>query len=66
MRAKLAGLSFFVFMGAGICSAQTAATQAGYSTVYCSGFVSDQKVPDATRVVSAEETSKYCLHAATT
>jgi hypothetical protein len=55
MRAKLAALSFFVFMGAGICSAQTAPTQAGFSTVYCSGFVSDQKVPDATRVVSGEQ-----------
>ena len=42
-------------MGAGICSAQTAPTQAGFSTVYCSGFVSDQKVPDATRVVSGEQ-----------
>ncbi len=63
MRAKLAGLSFFVFMGAGICSAQTAATQAGYSTVYCSGFVSDQKVPDATRVVSAEESNVKILFA---
>jgi hypothetical protein len=57
MRAKLAALSTFVFMGAGICSAQTAPTQAGFSTVYCSGFVSDQKVPDATRVVSGEQSN---------
>jgi hypothetical protein len=55
MRAKLAALCTFVFAAAGICSAQTAAaTQTSFSTVYCSGFVSDQKVPDATRVVSAE------------
>ena len=58
MRAKLAALCTFVFAGAGICSAQTASpTQANYSTVYCSGFVTDQKVPDATRVVSAEQTN---------
>jgi hypothetical protein len=61
MRAKLAALSIFVFMGAGICSAQTAATQADYSTVYCSGFVSDQKVPDATRVVSGEQSNVKVL-----
>jgi hypothetical protein len=61
MRAKLAALSIFVFMGAGVCSAQTAATQADYSTVYCSGFVSDQKVPDATRVVSGEQSNVKVL-----
>jgi len=44
-------------MGAGICSAQTAPSQPGYSTVYCSGFVSDQKVPDATRLVSGEQSN---------
>jgi hypothetical protein len=59
MRAKLASLSIFVFIGAGICSAQTGAgpTQVGYSTAYCSGFVSDQKVPDATRLVSGEQSN---------
>jgi hypothetical protein len=57
MRAKLAALCTFVFAGAGFCSAQAAPTQTSYSTVYCSGFVSDQKVPDATRVVSAEESN---------
>jgi hypothetical protein len=61
MRAKLAALSIFVFVGAGICSAQTAATQTDYSTVYCSGFVSDQKVPDATRVVSGEQSNVKVL-----
>jgi hypothetical protein len=59
MRAKLAALCTFVFAGAGICSAQTspATSQATFSTVYCSGFVSDQKVPDATRLVSGEQSS---------
>jgi hypothetical protein len=61
MHAKLAALSIFVFMGAGICSAQTGPTQPGFSTVYCSGFVSDQKVPDATRLVSAEQSNVKIL-----
>jgi hypothetical protein len=55
MRAKLAALSLSVSIGAGICSAQNAPPQASYSTVYCSGFVSDQRVPDATRLVSGEQ-----------
>jgi hypothetical protein len=59
MRAKLAALCGFVFVGSGICSAQTGPgpTQAGYSTVYCSGFVTDQKVPDATRLISGEQSN---------
>src|SRR5690242_2503016 len=59
MRAKLAALCGFVFVGSGICLAQTGPgpTQAGYSTVYCSGFVTDQKVPDATRLVSGEQSN---------
>jgi hypothetical protein len=62
MRAKLAALCTFVFAGAGVCSAQSApSTQANYSTVYCSGFVTDQKVPDATRVVSGEQTNVKIL-----
>jgi hypothetical protein len=61
MRAKLAALSVFVFTGAGICSAQTAPSQASYSTVYCSGFVSDQRVPDATRLVSGEQSNVKVL-----
>src|ERR1700675_2761702 len=64
MRAKLAALCTLVFAGAGICSAQTAnPTQAGYSTVYCSGFVSDQRVPDATRLVSGEQSNVKILFA---
>jgi hypothetical protein len=64
MRAKLAALCTIVFAGAGICSAQAVApTQAGYSTVYCSGFVTDQKVPDATRVVSGEQSNVKLIFA---
>jgi hypothetical protein len=63
MRAKLAALSIFVFIGAGICTAQTAPPQVSYSTVYCSGFVSDQRVPDATRLVSGEESNVKILFA---
>ena len=59
MRARLASLSIFVFAGAGICSAQTAPapSQVGFATAYCSGFVTDQKVPDATRLVSGEQSN---------
>jgi len=63
MRAKLAALSLFVFIGAGICSAQTAPPQASFSTVYCSGFVSDQRVPDATRLVSGEQSNVKIMFA---
>jgi hypothetical protein len=59
MRAKLAAVCGFVLVGAGICSAQTGPgpSQAALSTVYCSGFVTDQKVPDATRLVSGEQSN---------
>ena len=63
MRAKLTAVSLFVFIGAGICSAQTAPPQASYSTVYCSGFVSDQRVPDATRLVSGEQSNVKIMFA---
>jgi hypothetical protein len=62
MRAKLAALSIVVFAGAGICSAQNGPAQTGYSTVYCSGFVSDQRVPDATRLVSSEQSNIKILY----
>jgi hypothetical protein len=59
MRAKLAALCVFVFAGAGICSAQTGAAplRVGYATTYCSGFVSDQKVPNDTRLISGEQSN---------
>jgi hypothetical protein len=67
MRANLAALCLSIFAGAAICSAQTApdAAPAGrqtvdYSSVYCSGFVSDPKIPDDIRVISGEQ-SNYKL-----
>jgi hypothetical protein len=59
MRAKLAALCTIVFAGAGICSAQTSvvAPQATFSAIYCSGFVTDEKVPDATRLISGEQSN---------
>jgi hypothetical protein len=59
MRAKLAALCVSVFASAGICSAQTASapSQVGFYTAYCSGFVTDQKVPDGTRLVSGEQSN---------
>ena len=63
MRAKLAALCTFVFAGAGICAAQSAApTQTNFSTVYCSGFVTDQKVPDGTRLVSSEQSDVKIIY----
>lgn len=64
MRAKLASLSIFVFAAAGVCSAQTVAPrQADYSSVYCSGFFTDQKVPDATRLISGEQSNTTIIFA---
>src|SRR5258708_6497195 len=64
MRAKLAALCVSVLSSAVVCSAQTApeATpgttgQPDYSSVYCSGFMSDPKVPDEIRVISGEQSS---------
>ncbi|MGB2590837.1 MAG: hypothetical protein WBG02_04640 [Candidatus Acidiferrum sp.] len=59
MRAKLVSLSVFALLGAAVCSAQTGPgpTQVGFSTAYCSGFVTDQKVPDETRLVSGEQSN---------
>lgn len=57
MRAKFAALCICALVSAGVCSAQTSPTQAGYSTVYCSGFVTDQRVPDAIRLISGEQSS---------
>jgi hypothetical protein len=59
MRAKLAALSVFALAGASVCSAQapSVATQPDYTSVYCSGFVSDQKMPDGIRLVSGEQST---------
>jgi hypothetical protein len=64
MRAKPAALFVAILSSAVVCSAQTdpqatpvSARQADYSSVYCSGFLSDPKVPDDTRVVSGEQSN---------
>jgi hypothetical protein len=63
MRARIAILSLSVFLGAAVSSAQNAApaappiSQVDYSTVNCSGFVSDQKVPDEIRLISGEQSN---------
>ncbi len=69
MRANLTAMSLFVFVGTGVCSAQTArqaapvAKQADYAAVYCSGFVTDQKIPDSTRLISSEQSSHKIIYA---
>src|SRR6202035_3594232 len=59
MRANLAALCLSIFAGATVLSAQTVSTgkPVDYSHVYCSGFVSDPKVPDEIRVVSGEQSA---------
>ena len=63
MRAKLAAFCVSILASAGVCAAQTpagaptASGQVDYSKVYCSGFVSDPKVPDDIRVISGEQSS---------
>lgn len=63
MRARIALLSLSVFLGAAVSSAQNAPQaappipQIDYSTVNCSGFVTDQKVPDEIRLISAEQSN---------
>lgn len=59
MHAKFVSVSAFALLAAGICSAQTGAgpAQVGMATAYCSGFVTDQKVPDETRLVSGEQSN---------
>jgi hypothetical protein len=63
MRARIAVLSLSVILGAGVSSAQNVAPpapaipQIDYSTVNCSGFVADQKVPDEIRLVSGEQSN---------
>jgi hypothetical protein len=66
MRARLAALIISGCLGAAISSAQTpqqgapTTPQPDYSFVYCSGFVSDPKVPDEIRIISGEQ-SNYKL-----
>jgi hypothetical protein len=62
MRAKLAAFCVSILVSAGVCAAQTPTGtipngQVDYSKVYCSGFVSDPKVPDDIRVISGEQSN---------
>jgi hypothetical protein len=62
MRARLAAFCVSILASAGVCAAQTPAGtnpngQVDYTKVYCSGFVSDPKVPDDIRVISGEQSS---------
>lgn len=67
MRARIAVLSLSSLLGAAVSSAQNA-PQAGpvlpqidYSSVNCSGFVTDQKMPDETRVISGEQSNRKII-----
>ena len=67
MRAKLAAFCVSILASAGVCAAQTPAGtnpngQVDYSKVYCSGFVSDPKVPDDIRVISGEQSSYKLIY----
>jgi len=63
MRAKLAAFCVSILASAGVCAAQAPAGtpsqtgQVDYSKVYCSGFLSDPKVPDDIRVISGEQSN---------
>lgn len=62
MRAKLAAVSLSFAVSAAVCSApaappQVTVTQPGYTSINCSGFVTEQKVPDEVRVISGEQSS---------
>jgi hypothetical protein len=61
MRANLAALCLAAFAGAGVCYGQSATApavttlQPGYSTVYCSGFLKDTRLPYDLYLISGEE-----------
>src|SRR5256886_1515199 len=63
MRARIVVLSLSVFLSAAASSAQNvtpaapAIPQIDFSTVNCSGFVADQRVPDEIRLVSGEQSN---------
>lgn len=63
MRARLAALSLVVLLGAAVSLAQDApqaapvVRQTDFTSVNCSGFVTDQKVPDGIRLISGEQTN---------
>jgi hypothetical protein len=62
MRANVAGLCLLVLLGTGVSSAQNAqpapaGVQPDASSIYCSGFYTDQKVPDELRLISGEQSN---------
>jgi len=63
MRARIAVFSLLVFLGAVGSSAQNtpqaapAISQIDYNNVNCSGFVTDQKMPDEIRLISGEQSN---------
>src|SRR5256886_3443763 len=69
MRAKIVVLSLSVPLAAAISSAQNAPQAApqnppvDYSAVHCSGFVTDQRVPDEVRLVSGEQSNYKSIFA---
>jgi hypothetical protein len=68
MRANVAGLCLSFFLGSVMCSAQDApqvmpaTSQPDASSVYCSGFVTDQKVPDEMRLISSEQSNYKIIY----
>ena len=61
MRARLAVLSLVVLAGAAVSSAQNqpqaVPPQTDYTAVNCSGFVTEQKVPDGIQLISGEQSN---------
>ena len=62
MRANLAALCLVAFAGTGVCYGQSAPAtpaattlQPGYTSIYCSGFLKDTKLPDDLYVISGEQ-----------
>ncbi len=64
MRARFAVLLFSVFLSTGLCLAQNrgsagqAVSQPDFTTVNCSGFVSDTKLPASSHLISGEQSDQ--------
>ena len=62
MRMNLHGLCLVILMGAGLCAAQDAPApatqQPSYSFVYCSGFVTNQKLSNEMHLISGEQSGE--------
>jgi hypothetical protein len=62
MRMNLPGLCLVILIGAGLCAAQNAPApgtqQPDYSAVYCSGFVTNQKLPNEMHIISGEQSGE--------